>query len=330
MEYEALGLEAPFWQSQNEDAESIFCAFESKFNQYQIKKLVIDPGHGGRDNGCSGEESKEKHIALSVALQFGQLVNLYYPEVSVIYTRRSDVFVPLHRRAEIANEAKADLFISIHCNAMINADYINGSETYVLGLHRAEDNLDVAKRENAVILMEDQYESRYGYDPNSPAGHIVLSMFQGAYLEQSIILAQKIEDQIAGQTTLRSRGVKQAGFLVLRETTMPSVLVETGFLTNPKDNAYLKTARGQQSMANSLFYAFSSYKSEVENIPEPIGYVATVKRVAVPTEILTPKGAKAEVTTIHPTRPVVEEPIAARKPQVVKKSVPLPPLIKLH
>ena len=240
-------------------------------NRYTIKTIVIDPGHGGHDHGCNGKTSKEKNIALGIALKLGQYIENTYPEISVVYTRKKDVFIPLYKRAEIANRHKADLFISIHCNSTptrsARAVKVRGTETFVLGLHRADDNLDVAKRENAVILMEKDYKENYGdFDPNSPEAHIMFSMYQGAYLDQSILLASKIEKQFVAHAKRSSRGVKQAGFLVLRETTMPSVLIESGFLTNATEEKYLSTADGQKAMAMSIFKAFKEYKTEVEDL----------------------------------------------------------------
>jgi len=232
---------------------------------YRIKTIVIDAGHGGKDPGCSGRHSREKHIALAVALAFGSKIEAQYPDVRVIYTRKTDIFIPLHERAAIANRNNADVFISIHCNYIPKASFVNGSETYVMGLHRAKENLAVAKRENAAILLEDNYEKNYGdFDPNSNEGHIILSMFQNAYLEQSIFLAEKIEARIASSAHRHSRGVKQAGFLVLRETTMPSILVETGFLSNRQEEGFLRTAAGQELMAQALFEGFQDYKNAIE------------------------------------------------------------------
>ena len=232
---------------------------------YNLKTIVIDAGHGGKDPGCSGIFSKEKHVALKIALNLGRTIATYYPEINVVYTRTTDVFIPLHERAAIANRNKADLFISIHCNAVENGPHVHGTETYVMGLHTADENLNVAKRENLSILMEDNYEHHYeGYDPNSPEGHIILSMFQNAYLEQSIQFAQKVEDNFQYKMGRKSRGVKQAGFVVLRKTTMPSVLIETGYLTSQTDENYLAGSFGQTNIANSIFKAFEDYKIEVE------------------------------------------------------------------
>lgn len=235
----------------------------SKTEDYRIKTIVIDPGHGGHDTGCIGAHSHEKHIALGISKKLGASIQASYPNIRVIYTRTTDQFVALHERAKIANRNQADLFVSIHCN-YVNIASVNGSETYVLGVHREEDNLAVAKRENEAIYLEDNYEKNYDYDPDSAEGHIMLSMFQNAYLEQSISFAQKVEEQIKHYAGRKSRGVKQAGFLVLRETTMPSVLIEAGFLSNSKEEAYLRSNHGQQRMASALFRAFQNYKKEVE------------------------------------------------------------------
>ena len=233
---------------------------------YRIKTIVIDPGHGGHDPGCLGGNSQEKHIALAVSLRLAKLLRSNYPELEVILTRDSDVFIPLHERAAIANRNSADLFISVHCNYMPGSSATRGSETYVMGLHTAEHNLKVAKRENAAILLEDNYERNYDYDPNSPEGHIMLSMFQSAFLEQSILFAEKVEEHFA-RARRKSRGVKQAGFVVLKETTMPSVLVETGFLSNRAEEAYLMTEQGQSVVAYAMLDAFEEYRRELEGSP---------------------------------------------------------------
>mgnify|MGYP000485698468 CR=1 FL=1 len=222
---------------------------------YRIKTVVIDPGHGGHDPGCLGGHSREKHIALAISLRLAKAMQASYPDLRVILTRDSDVFIPLHERAAIANRNDADLFISVHCNYMPGSAATRGSETYVMGLHTAEHNLKVAKRENSAILLEADYERNYDYDPNSPEGHIMLSMFQSAFLEQSILFAEKVEHHFA-RAQRKSRGVKQAGFVVLKETTMPSVLVETGFLSNRSEEAYLMTPEGQSVVARAMLDAF--------------------------------------------------------------------------
>ncbi len=239
-------------------------------NGYNISTIVIDAGHGGHDPGCSGSGSREKHLALAISLKVAQLLRQQYPDLKVILTRDKDVFVPLYERAAIANRAKADLFLSIHCNFMPKLDWVKGSETYVMGLHTAEHNLKVAKRENAAILLEADYEKNYDYDPNSPEGHIMLSMVQNVFLDQSILFAELVEKQMHFHAGRKSRGVKQAGFVVLKETMMPSILVEAGFLSNAAEEHYLKSSSGQTSIAQSIVKAFGEYKAEVEETDGPI------------------------------------------------------------
>ncbi len=233
---------------------------------YQLRTVVIDAGHGGHDHGCSGKHSKEKHIALNISKKLGRYIKRKFPKVNVIFTRETDIFIPLHTRAEIANKNKADLFISIHCNAIGKQKHlVRGTETYVMGLHNADENLAVAKRENEAILLEKDYKKNYhGFDLESPEGHIILAMVQNAFLEQSISFAEKVEYNFKFLVGQKSRGVKQAGFLVLRETTMPSVLIETGYLTHKSDEEYMKSKRGQDELAFAIFKAFQSYKREVE------------------------------------------------------------------
>lgn len=233
---------------------------------FEVKTVVIDAGHGGHDPGCSGAHSHEKHIALAISKKLAEIMRERFPGLQVILTRDKDVFIPLQERAAIANRNEADMFISIHCNYMPGSSATRGTETYVMGLHTADENLEVAKRENAAILHEDNYVENYGgYDPNSPEGHIMLSMFQNAFLEQSISLANKVEERFA-ESARKSRGVKQAGFLVLRETAMPSILIESGFLSSRREESYLKTAEGQLVIANAILEAFAEYKYEVEAV----------------------------------------------------------------
>lgn len=248
-------------------------------NPYQIKTVVIDAGHGGHDPGCSGSSSREKHLALAIAKKLNYLLSKEFPQIKFIMTRDKDVFIPLYRRAAIANRNNADLFISIHCNFMPGSSATRGTETYVMGLHTAEHNLKVAKRENAAILLEEDYEKNYDYDPNSPEGHIMLSMYQSAHLEQSILFADLAEVNMKETAGRRSRGVKQAGFVVLKETTMPSVLVEAGFLSNNNEQNFLKTEGGQMKIAKALLKAFSKYKTTVES-PEYIQFTQPFQEVA--------------------------------------------------
>lgn len=238
-------------------------ALSNKPPKYQIKTIVIDAGHGGHDSGCLGASSKEKHIALAVSLKLGELIERFFPDIKVVYTRKTDVFVELHERAAIANRHKADLFICIHCNAGPSSAY--GAETFVMGLHKSDDNLAVARRENESALLEKDYQTNYeGYDPKSPEAHIIFSLYQNAYMEQSLDFASRVQNEFEFHSGRYNRGVKQAGFLVLYRTAMPSVLIELGFLTNAKDEKFLVTTEGQESMANSILKAFRSYKLDAE------------------------------------------------------------------
>ena len=250
---------------QSHDVNGIIKFDLHKLNSFgKLDKIVIDAGHGGKDHGCSGTHSKEKFIVLDIAKKLGKLIRSYHPEIEVIYTRDTDVFIPLDTRIGIANKNQADLFISIHAN-YISKDYVRGTETYVMGLHRAEENLAVAKRENSSILHESDYENTYGgYDPKSSEAHILFSMYQNGYLDKSINFATKVENSFAARTILKSRGVKQAGFLVLRKATMPSALIETGFLSSQEDETYLLSQKGQDEVANAILRAITEYKREVE------------------------------------------------------------------
>lgn len=223
--------------------------------------VVLDAGHGGQDPGNRGNGYYEKDIALNIVLSIGaELEKL--PDVQVIYTRKSDVFVTLAGRAEIANKAEADLFISVHCNA--HKSQAQGTETFVLGLHRNEDNLKVAMRENQVIYLEEDHEVTYdGFDPNSPESYIGLTLMQEEYLDQSILLADFVQKNFTHDLKRVNRGVKQAGFLVLRQTYMPSVLIETGFLTNKGEGTYLNSKSGQNRMATAIVNAVDNYKKSI-------------------------------------------------------------------
>ena len=229
------------------------------------RRIVIDAGHGGHDSGACGSAHKEKDLSLQMALRLGNSIEKYHPEIEVIYTRTTDVFIPLYERIGKANKVKADLFISIHCNYISNSR-TKGTETFVMGLHRANENLDVAKRENEVILLENDYESNYdGYDPNSPIGTIILSTFQDVFLEQSISVAAQIEKNFKAQGMSTSRGVKQAGFAVLRKATMPSILVETGFISNREEEQWLASEEGQEAIATNIRKAISNYFNTLEH-----------------------------------------------------------------
>ncbi len=233
---------------------------ESDPPKSKVYRIIIDPGHGGKDAGCSGRHSHEKDIVLAIGKKIREISKKKYPDLEVIMTRDTDKFIPLHERAKLANKNNADLFISLHCNSIGGKSHVHGSETYVLGLHRAEDNLRVAKRENASILYENDYKAQYdGFDPSSVEGHILLSMYQNAHLEQSIHFAHLVENQLTTHASRHSRGVKQAGFLVLRETTMPSVLIETGFLTHAKEEDFLRDSKGQEKVAEAIMQSIEQY-----------------------------------------------------------------------
>ncbi len=234
------------------------------WSQYHVNRVVIDAGHGGKDPGALGAHSREKDIALAIALKTGEYIAKYLPDVEVIYTRKTDVFVELHKRAKIANDSKASLFISIHCNAS-KSTAASGTETYVMGLHKSAANLEVAKLENAAILNEDNFADMYeGFDPNQDEDYITLTMFQNAFLEQSTTLADEIQRQFRERVGRKDRGVFQAGFLVLYRTTMPGVLVETGFISNAADEKFLMSADGQAYIASAIYRSFKFYKEEME------------------------------------------------------------------
>lgn len=244
-------------------------------------KVVLDAGHGGKDPGRPAKNYSEKDIALSIVLQLGKKLDAI-EDIEVIYTRDKDVFVDLKERGRIANEADADLFVSIHCNAFhTQAD---GTETYVLGLHANKQNFEVAKHENSVIFLEDNYEEKYeGFDPNSPEAVIGMTLMQEDFLDQSLFLASNIQDNFREDLKRTDRGVKQAGFVVLHQTYMPSVLIETGFITNKSEGAFLNSKSGQNKIADAIFGAIKKYKKNLdENLvveEQPVMDDLTNKRV---------------------------------------------------
>ncbi len=239
---------------------------EQVFAQKEKFTVVIDPGHGGKDPGAIGASSREKDIVLSVGKQVGQLIQNNHSDVDVVYTRKSDHFVALNRRAEIANKAHADLFISIHCNALDRRKKSpQGVETFVLGLHRSKDNLEVAKAENAVIMYEEDYSTKYeGFDPSQPESYIIFEFMANKFLDQSVYFASMVQNQLVNQSGRTNRNVRQAGFLVLREVAMPSILIELGYISNPQEEKYMKSASGQSSLAKSVYLAFKEYKREYD------------------------------------------------------------------
>lgn len=241
--------------------------------QNKIKTVVIDPGHGGRAPGTSGKYTREKDVTLKVGLKVGAYIEQNLKDVKVIYTRTKDETVENHLRAKLANDNHADVFISIHANSLPEEvpeerkQAINGTETYVMGLHVSEANFEVAKRENSEILLEENYQEKYdGFDPNSPESYILLNLNQSANQESSILLASKIESQFKTKAGRKSKGVKQAGFVVLWQTTMPSVLVEIGYLSNTKEEKELNDDKVQDYIASAIYRAFKDYKSQMELI----------------------------------------------------------------
>lgn len=244
-----------------------------------IKTVVIDPGHGGKDPGCHGAVTNEKKVVLEIGLKLGEYIKKKYPHIDVIYTRKKDVFIELDRRAEIANEKNADLFICIHANAAGSSAY--GAESYVLGLHRTESQQKVAERENSIIHFEENSEEKYKDFDLSPDAIIARQLQLSVFLNHSINFASKIQSQFAS-IGRHDRGVKQAGFLVLYKTTMPSVLIETGFLTNNKEENFLNDPVNQIKMANAIFKAFQEFKSEIEGVNALVengeGFEEDVKR----------------------------------------------------
>ncbi len=247
----------------------------------KIKVVCIDAGHGGKDPGCHGDFANEKDIALAIALKLGRYIENNYPDVKVVYTRKTDIFVELNERANIANRNNADLFICIHCNSAcvrkknpntgkyrdLCNEEAHGAETYVMGLHKSEGNLAVAKRENDAAAFEEDYQTKYNMGLGTDEAEIILAAYQNVYLEQSMNFAQLCQEQFKGKAGRSDKGVKQAGFLVLWKTSMPSVLIETGFLSSPQEERFLGSEKGQTYMAASIFRAFRTWKSGVEGVP---------------------------------------------------------------
>lgn len=245
----------------------LLCAYKplDTLQQPKIKKVTIDAGHGGHDVGCTYGGAREKDVTLAVALKVGEQIEKLMPDVEVVFTRKKDEFIELHERAGIANRNNSDLFISIHCNANKKLE-VFGTETFSMGLHKSEGNLDVAKRENAVVLLEKDYQEKYeGFDPNSPEAHIYFSFLQSAYLEQSLKLASTVEKNFV-VAKRSSRGVKQAGLMVLWKSKMPSILIETGFLSNSKERGYLTGSKGQDELSEAIAKSVQQYKTSVEKV----------------------------------------------------------------
>lgn len=242
-------------------------AFGAAADGVKLKTVVLDPGHGGHDTGCISPDGKikEKNVVLDVALKLGEKIQNEYPGIKVIYTRSKDVFIPLDKRADIANKNHADLFISIHCNS-VPSKSPHGSETFVMGMDHNNANMEVCKRENSVILLEEDYATKYqGFDPNDPESYIFFNLMQNAFFEQSLIFAEMCQKQMRKGPVKHDRGIKQAGFVVLWQSTMPSVLVEMGFLSNSEDRAVLEDKSKRNMIADDLFKAFCEFKKQYES-----------------------------------------------------------------
>lgn len=279
-----------------------------------MKTVVIDPGHGGRAPGAVGQKLKEKDVALAISLKLGEYITQNLPDVKVIYTRTTDVDVELRDRTRIANENQADLFISIHLNASANK-LAYGTETFVMGPHRNQANLEVAKLENAAILYEDNYLEAYdGYDPNSPESNIIFTLFQNAYLNQSLTMASLIQDQFRERARRVDRGVKQAGFLVLYRATMPSVLVEVGFISNPREEQFLATEEGQTLIASALFRAFRDYKTMQDQLA-----AAQEKQMQTQSSSQQPANVQDNANRQNPTPTPSQQNPAQNQPEIVFK-----------
>lgn len=274
--------------------------------------VVIDPGHGGKDAGAVAHGGKEKDINLAVGLRVGEMISKRFPNVKVLYTRKDDTFIGLQQRANFANKNKADLFMSIHTNSAKSS--ASGVETYVLGLWRNEDNLRVAMKENESILLEENYERTYqGFDPSSSESYIMFELLQNKHFDQSIKIAKAVQDQL-GATSLINRGVRQAGFLVIRETAMPSILIELGFISNRNEAAFLLSQRGQQTLSNAIVEGFSNYYKAYN---KSFG-LTTVEN----TQVNEPEPPVQELEPIEEPlpEPAVEEPEAEEKAPVATPS----------
>ena len=242
----------------------VFLAWGGAWGQ-QPFTLVIDPGHGGRDPGALGAISQEKKINLAVALKLGALIERRHPDVKVLYTRKGDTYPSLFDRAELANKNHANLFISIHANATASKSTV-GTETFVFGLSKSKSNLDVAMRENSVILLEDDYSTRYeGFDPTSVESYIMFEFMQNKYMERSVEFAAAVQNQFVKHCKRESRGVKESELIVLHRSACPGVLVELGFISNPAEERYMVSEKGQTALAQAISNAFDDYKRDYDN-----------------------------------------------------------------
>lgn len=273
---------------------TIFVAFTPNYSKPSIKKIVIDAGHGGSDPGNLGTgryKITEKDVTLDVSKQLGKYITDQFPEIEIVYTRKDDSYPTLNKRVEVANDSKADLFISVHCDAFTKPT-AKGSSSFVMGMHKTEESLRVAMKENASIYREENYKQNYSFDPGDPDTYIALTLRQNAYLDNSLLLSQKIQDQFRTRVGRVDRGVRQAGYFVICYTTMPSVLVELGFLTNAEEEDFLNSKDGRSYMASAIFRAFKEYKEEIEG-----GVSESPQAVEKPTPVDNPKQSPAATET---------------------------------
>lgn len=290
----------------------ICCFAVTSFAAKRPFTLVIDAGHGGKDAGAPGKYSYEKNINLKVALAFGRYVEKNCPDVKVIYTRKTDVFIPLHERAAIANRNKADVFISIHTNSVASKKPISGLETYTMGMRRSGEKLSAAMRENDVILIEDNYQQHYsGFDPRSPESYIMFEVLNDKNMLESVELAKGIQKNVCRTANRPNKGVKQDAFLVLRETSMPACLIELGYITTPSEEAYLNSPSNQEAMGRGIYQAFVEYKARATHQPMPV-------------KVEEPEAPEQSVKEEAPVKQEVQEtPVAPETPEVaVKQDAP--------
>ena len=298
----------------------ICCFAVTSFAAKRPFTLVIDAGHGGKDAGAPGKYSYEKNINLKVALAFGRYVEKNCPDVKVIYTRKTDVFIPLHERAAIANRNKADVFISIHTNSVASKKHISGLETYTMGMRRSGEKLSAAMRENDVILIEDNYQQHYsGFDPRSPESYIMFEVLNDKNMLESVELAKGIQKNVCRTANRPNKGVKQDAFLVLRETSMPACLIELGYITTPSEEAYLNAPSNQEAMGRGIYQAFVEYKARATHQPMPV----KVEEPVVPEQSVKEEAPVKQEVQEAPVVPAETPEVAVKQDAPAKQEAPV-------
>lgn len=298
----------------------ICCFAVTSFAAKRPFTLVIDAGHGGKDAGAPGKYSYEKNINLKVALAFGRYVEKNCPDVKVIYTRKTDVFIPLHERAAIANRNKADVFISIHTNSVASKKPISGLETYTMGMRRSGEKLSAAMRENDVILIEDNYQQHYsGFDPRSPESYIMFEVLNDKNMLESVELAKGIQKNVCRTANRPNKGVKQDAFLVLRETSMPACLIELGYITTPSEEAYLNSPSNQEAMGRGIYQAFVEYKARATHQPMPV----KVEEPVVPEQSVKEEAPVKQDVQEAPVVPAETPEVAVKQDAPAKQETPV-------